>query len=293
MNAKVEILPGKQVIDINGGQKIKREVDALVRLSEELEEPVSHLYHFELETKGKKSIFIRIAQYATAHAFAHVLELEDGAEIEVPHSAVVFLRSDSVDIRDFKIYIKYPKGRVSYDVPVLRIKDYDLDAIFEKKLLLLLPFFVFNITDKELDEMDRDVTKFDRLKGILDDVYVRLQDLMNSEELDGNQTGTIMLYIRDVLDKLTGKRKNVKKGVEDYMGGYIIETIFDEMAKEKEELNKALEDQKKAIEDKNRAIEDKNKALEEEKNKNNILNNEIKSLREELERCRKQGVIIS
>ena len=123
---------------------------------------------------------------------------------------------------------------------------------------------------------------------------------MDSEKLDGNQTGTIMLYIRDVLDKLTGKRKNVRKGVEDYMGGYIIETIFDEMAKEKEELNRALEDQKKAIEDKNRAIEDKNraiedknKALEEEKNKNNILNNEIKSLREELERCRKQGIIIS
>ena len=293
MNAKVEILPGKQVIDINGGKKIKREVDALVRLSEELEEPISHLYHFELETKGKKSIFIRIAQYATAHAFAHVIELEDGAEIEVPHSAVVFLRSDSVDIRDFKIYIRYPKGRVSYNVPVLRIKDYDLDAIFEKKLLLLLPFFVFNITDKELDEMDRDVTKFDKLKVILDDVYVRLQAMMDSEELDGNQTGTIMLYIRDVLDKLTGKRKNVKKGVEDYMGGYIIETIFDEMAKEKEELNKALEDQKKAIEDKNKAIEDKNKALEEEKNKNYILNNEIKSLREELERCRKQGIIIS
>ena len=169
----------------------------------------------------------------------------------------------------------------------------DLDAIFEKKLLLLLPFFVFNITDKELDEMDRDVTKFDKLKVILDDVYVRLQAMMDSEELDGNQTGTIMLYIRDVLDKLTGKRKNVRKGVEDYMGGYIIETIFDEMAKEKEELNKALEDQKKTIEDKNKAIEDKNKALEEEKNKNNILNNEIKSLREELERCRKQGIIIS
>ena len=48
-----------------------------------------------------------------------------------------------------------------------------------------------------------------------------------------------------------------------------------------------------AIEDKNKAIEDKNKALEEEKYKNNILNNEIKSLREELERCRKQGIIIS
>ena len=56
------------------------------------------------------------------------------------------------------------------------------------------------------------------------------------------------------------------------MGGYIIETIFDEMVKEKEELN--------------RALKEKEKALEKEKNEN-------KSLREELERYRKQGVIIS
>ncbi|MBQ6024042.1 MAG: hypothetical protein IJL20_00345 [Lachnospiraceae bacterium] len=279
MNAEVEILPGKQVIDINEGKRIKREVDALIRLSEELEEPVSHLYHFELETKGKKSIFIRIAQYALAHAFANVQELKDGAEIFIPRSAVVFLRSDSKDVKKFRIYIKYPGGRVSYQVPVLRIKDYDLDEIFEKKLLLLLPFYVFNITDKELDEMDRDVTKFDRLKGIIDNIYVRLQEMMDTDELDGNQTGTIMLYIRNVLDKLTGKRENVRKGVEEYMGGYIIETIFDKMAQEKDELNKV--------------IEDKNKALEKEKIENAELKDENKSLREELEKYRKQGIVIS
>ena len=293
MNAKVELLPGKQVIDINEGKKIKREVDALIRLSEKLEEPVSHLYHFELESKGKKSIFIRIAQYASAFAFANVLELEDGAEMIIPKSAVVFLRSDSVDIRDFKIYIRYPEGRLSYRVPVLKIKDYDLDAIFEKKLLLLLPFFVFNITDKELDEMDRDISKLDRLKEILEDIYVRLQDMMNADELDGNQTGTIMLYIRDVLNKLTGKRENVRKGVEDYMGGYIIETIFDKMAREKDELNKALEDKDKALEDKDKALKNKDKALAKEKNKIAELKDENKSLREELEKYRKQGIVIS
>ena len=206
-------------------------------------------------------------------------ELKDGAEIFIPRSAVVFLRSDSKDVKKFRIYIKYPGGRVSYQVPVLRIKDYDLDEIFEKKLLLLLPFYVFNITDKELDEMDRDVTKFDRLKGIIDNIYVRLQEMMDTDELDGNQTGTIMLYIRNVLDKLTGKRENVRKGVEEYMGGYIIETIFDKMAQEKDELNKV--------------IEDKNKALEKEKIENAELKDENKSLREELEKYRKQGIVIS
>ncbi|MBR4779820.1 MAG: hypothetical protein IK014_00505 [Lachnospiraceae bacterium] len=106
-----------------------------------------------------------------------------------------------------------------------------------------------------------------------------MQEMMNADELDGNQTGTIMLYIRDVLNKLTGKRENVRKGVEDYMGGYIIETIFDKMAREKDELNKALED--------------KDKALEKEKNKNAELKDENKSLREELEKYRKQGIVIS
>ena len=95
-----------------------------------------------------------------------------------------------------------------------------------------------------------------------------------------------MLYIRDVLNKLTGKRENVRKGVEDYMGGYIIETIFDKMAREKDELNKALED-------KDKALEDKDKALEKEKNKNAELKDENKSLREELEKYRKQGIVIS
>ena len=272
MNAEVEILPGKQVIDINEGKRIKREVDALIRLSEKLEETVSRLYHFELETRGKKSIFIRIAQYASAHAFAHLLELEDGAEMFIPKAAVVFLRADSKDVKDFRIYINYPEGRVSYRVPVLRIKDYDLDEIFGKKLLLLLPFYVFNISDKELDEMERDLSKLDRLIAVLEDINIRLQNLVDEEEIDEIQKGTIKQYIKDVLEKMMEKRKNAKKGVEDYMGGYIIETIYDKVLREKDELNKALEE--------------KEKALEKEKNEN-------KSLREELEKYRKQGIVIS
>ena len=120
-----------------------------------------------------------------------------------------------------------------------------------------------------------------------------MQEMMNADELDGNQTGTIMLYIRDVLNKLTEKRENVRKGVEDYMGGYIIETIFDKMAREKDELNKALEDKDKALEDKDKALQNKDKALEKEKNINAELKDENKSLREELEKYRKQGIVIS
>lgn len=201
-----------------------------------------------------------------------MLELEDGAEMFIPKSAVVFLRADSKDVKDFRIYINYPEGRVSYRVPVLRIKDYDLDEIFGKKLLLLLPFYVFNISDKELDEMERDLSKLDRLIAVLEDINIRLQNLVDEEEIDEIQKGTIKQYIKDVLEKMMEKRKNAKKGVEDYMGGYIIETIYDKVLREKDELNKALEE--------------KEKALEKEKNEN-------KSLREELEKYRKQGIVIS
>ena len=67
-------------------------------------------------------------------------------------------------------------------------------------------------------------------------------------------------------------RKELMRGFGEIMGGYIIETIFDKMAREKDELNKALE---------------------KEKNENAELKDENKSLREELEKYRKQGIVIS
>ena len=41
-----------------------------------------------------------------------------------------------------KYVVITPGGTVQYDVPVMKVQAYSLDEIFEKHLLLLIPFYI-------------------------------------------------------------------------------------------------------------------------------------------------------
>ena len=47
---------------------------------------------------------------------------------------------------------------MSYSVPTLQIKDYTVDELFEKKLLILLPFYLFKFVN-EFDEMEENAER--------------------------------------------------------------------------------------------------------------------------------------
>ncbi len=42
-----------------------------------------------------------------------------------------------------KYVIVTPGGTVQYDVPIMKVQTYSLDDIFEKGLLMLIPFYIF------------------------------------------------------------------------------------------------------------------------------------------------------
>ena len=254
MNAKVELLPNKQVAESTDDKHVRRDVDMLFILSEYLDGMVRKAYHYEVEVKGTRRIAIRIAQYATAHAFTNVSMLEDGAEIEIPNSAVIFLRSDSADIDKLTIYINYPEGNVSYKVPVMKIKDYTLDELIEKKLVLLIPFYVFTITEKEFAEMEEDISKFSKLEEIVRDINLRLEKLVERNEIDSYEKKNLIRYTYRVLKKLVGNRTRVKEGVEKLMGGEIIVTDVDIMKEKMEELEKNIEEKNNALAEKDAEI---------------------------------------
>ena len=53
------------------------------------------------------------------------------------------------------VTIKTPGGEVSYKVPVIKM-EYSIDEIFRKKLLFLIPFYIF-IYEKEFPEMENSI----------------------------------------------------------------------------------------------------------------------------------------
>ena len=226
-HATVTLRSNKEVVELEDGTLARRDVDSLFNLSEMLDEYVEKNYHFECEVKGRRSIAIRIAEYAAGYAFNSASQTKTGAEIEIPHSAVIFLRHDSADIDGLTITVRYPGGATQYRVPVIKIKDYSLDEIFEKKLLLLLPFYVFIFSDAEYAGMNKEADSIKKLEKLLTDTSYRLEQMVQEGELESWQKGNLLRYIGIVLDKLTTKYETVRKGVEKAMGGIIFKTDFD------------------------------------------------------------------
>ena len=63
--------------------------------------------------------------------------------MEFPRSCVIYLRStkNTPDVEEVELLL--PDGQVCvYRVPTVKVERYTKDSIFEKNLLLLLPFYV-------------------------------------------------------------------------------------------------------------------------------------------------------
>ena len=58
------------------------------------------------------------------------------------------------------------------------MKDYSIEDIFEKKLLLLLPFYAFYFSDNDYKRMNSDAIEMGRLIDGLDDINSWLSKLV-------------------------------------------------------------------------------------------------------------------
>ncbi len=179
-------------------------------------------YLFECQSTADSSLLIRIFEYAAQIA------LDDGEltgnrlKVTIPHSAVLFLRSTGKTPEEMRIELATPGGTVEFPVRVMKIRDYSLEEIFSKKLLFLIPFYIFT-HEKRFRLYERDSEKLEQLKR----EYVRIAKHLETME----ETGEISVYTKRTLAEMTGrvtegiaaKYANVREGVKSVMGGKILE----------------------------------------------------------------------
>ena len=179
-------------------------------------------YHIECEEQLNGSILVRIFEYDAQIALED--RTIDGAELTVsfPHSAVMALRYAEKSPDTMKINVVTPGGQTSYTVPIIKVQQYSLEELFEKKLLFFLPFYIFS-HEKELPECNSNEAKLEQLKDVYKGIRTRLDDLQRTGEIDGFMKKAIYTMINHVMALIAQKYENVRKGVEPIMGGKIIE----------------------------------------------------------------------
>jgi hypothetical protein len=202
------------------GEEEKRITDSLLEIIEGIKPDKD--YHMECQSTPDGNMIVRIYEYDSQIAL-HEGRLKDGVlEVRFPNSAIMYLRSTKNTPDVLTIRIATPNGSVSYDVPAIKVKNYGIGEIFEKKLLFLIPFHIFAYEDS-LSDIENDSTRLRLLKETYADIRRTLEDMCLSGELDEYTKCTICEMSEKVINSLARKHDKIKKEVTDVMGGKILD----------------------------------------------------------------------
>ncbi len=79
-------------------------------------------------------MIVRMFEYDSQIAIEHGIVEGNVFEVEFPHSAVLYLRYNKNTPDYYTIKIKAGTESLSYAIPVLKVQQYGIEELFEKRL---------------------------------------------------------------------------------------------------------------------------------------------------------------
>lgn len=217
---EVEFFPNEHFLDQQDEADQRRITDTNFRIIGK----TIKKYHLECESSlpdGK--IAIRLFEYDAQIALDEGEITEETLTVTFPHTAVLYLRAYKKTPDKMKYVIVTPGGTVAYDVPIMKVQTYSLADIFEKRLLFLIPFYIFS-HEKRFPKYNSSEQELEKLKAEYQEILERLDDLERQKVIGAFDKRTIIEISSDVLEEIARKYENVQKGVGDVMGGALLET---------------------------------------------------------------------
>ena len=218
---KIVFFQNEHFINQQDGREQERITDTHFQILES-ENTEGKDYHLECQSTTDSTLLLRMFEYAAQIALDHGEIEKDVLRVKFPNSAVLYLRSNSATPDMLHIQIEIGEDALQHDVPVMKVKNYSLDEIFQKKLLFLIPFYLFS-HENRLPEYDQNEEKLEHLKQEYAEIVSRLEELCRTGELDEYTRKTIMEMSNKVLENLAQNCETVKKEVKKVMGGQILD----------------------------------------------------------------------
>ena len=130
-------------------------------------------YHFELQSTNDSHMHIRMLEYDTAVGIDNLIETDKELHMYYPRSCVLYLRG-TYSRTSPQITIHYSdKGNILYKPSVLYVQNYSLEEMFQKHLILFLPFYIIRYEHDQLLLNDNP----SRLQALLDEFSQLIQTL--------------------------------------------------------------------------------------------------------------------
>ena len=133
------------------------------------------LYHIECQSVDDTTMAIRMIEYDFVIAIENVQKERRRYRMELPKSCVLYLRSgnNTPDFLEVEIILS-DDSMLLYRVPAVKLETYTKDDIFEKDLLMLLPFYIMRY-EKDIHEISENPELFQQLLNEYEEIRVNLE----------------------------------------------------------------------------------------------------------------------
>lgn len=191
------------------------------------------VYHFECQSKKDGSMILRMVEYDFMIALSEKKQTKENNYLQFPRSCIIYLRSNKNTLKEEQLEIRMADGQfVNYMVPVLCLKDYSIEEIFEKNLLFLLPYYIINY-EKEFSEIAKDERRTQNLVDEYRKIICKLAEI--TKEDDTGLFRDIADMMRRIIKYLLRKEPDLKERVSNVMGGKVLRLPSDALREAKAE----------------------------------------------------------
>lgn len=217
INLENEIFLRKQ-----DGYEEKRITDAVMKI-EDNQEKTGRSYHIECQSIKDTSMIVRMYEYDSQIALKDREWDGKNLKVKFPYSAIIYLRSDNTMGKNMRMMLNTPEDEAEYQIHLIKLKDYNLDRIFEKHLFILLPFWIFTY-ENQLKEYEENENQRKKLTDDFRIIMERLQENCENGIIDEYTKCMIVDMSKKVVRNLLGNKfPKVRKEVETMMGGKVLD----------------------------------------------------------------------
>lgn len=195
-------------------------------------------YHIECQSTEDQTMVLRMIEYDFAIGLENARKVDGIYRIQLPHPCILYLRGENQDTLLSMELVLFDGQIIKYQVPVIRMEWYSLNEIFEKNLVILLPFYMMRYEKmKEQVETDSELREriFQECRAI--EQYLEKGFLKKGMEKEFRDMTELVNRIGDYIFL---KQQKVRKGLGEIMGGKVLELESDKLIKKGEQIGKQV-----------------------------------------------------
>ena len=124
-----------------------------------------------------------------------------------------------------------------YSIPTIKMSDYTKDSIFEKNLLMLLPFYIMRY-EKKGHDLNNNPELFQLFLYDYEEIRINLERVLTETGRSELYTDLTKLIVK-IADYIFRKEEDVRKGIGEIMGGKVLELESERLKAEGKAIGQA------------------------------------------------------